>query len=300
MRSGLTRIELVVIVIIVGGAALLLVPFVLHQRTQARRTLCEDRLRRLGQAAAWHDEQEGRLPGYRDRVRGDQITSWVTRVLPYLTTSDPAGDTPFHNAYEAVEQDRRDGLRLPELRCPAQVKFRSQEAPLSYIANCGLADRGEDLDYPPDWPSNGVFFDVTLSAESQRVTMTLKWLSEHDGTNVTLLLSESTDAHHWTESHEADVGFLWAANEKNGEPTPLPDVLPINARRGESDGTRLFARPASEHTGGVNGVMASGETRFISEQIDYLVFQRLMTAAGAEVKAANRDEPLPPPWRHGE
>ena len=41
-----------------------------------------------------------------------------------------------------------------------------------------------------------------------------------------------------------------------------------------------FARPASTHSGGVNVVFADGHNQFLRDDIDYLVYQRLLTSNG--------------------
>ena len=44
--------------------------------------------------------------------------------------------------------------------------------------------------------------------------------------------------------------------------------------------TPEFARPASTHSGGVNVVFADGHTQFLRDDIDYTVYQRLLTSNG--------------------
>ncbi|MGI9469418.1 MAG: DUF1559 domain-containing protein, partial [Rubripirellula sp.] len=41
-----------------------------------------------------------------------------------------------------------------------------------------------------------------------------------------------------------------------------------------------LARPSSAHRTGVNAAFADGSTRFIDENIDYRVYQALMTPSG--------------------
>jgi prepilin-type processing-associated H-X9-DG protein len=41
-----------------------------------------------------------------------------------------------------------------------------------------------------------------------------------------------------------------------------------------------FARPASNHGGGVNFAFSDGHIQFIADAIDYIVYQRLLTANG--------------------
>jgi hypothetical protein len=292
----LTRVEIFVLVLIAAIGLSLLIPFVTYQRAASRQLVCQDRLARLALATQQCEAAEGALPGYRNPLEKNRATGWVSPLLPYLTTTDPKGNDHLLQAHAAVVAEKAGPTRLPELLCPAQGQFAG-EAPLSFVSNSGMSDVNDDPSLPPDWQANGLFFNHVLPAP-QQVKASLAWLTKHDGTKVTLLFSENVDAGSWRDNDEARNGFLWAANVKKGEPTPLPTIWPINQHRGQGDGNIKFARPASEHPGVVNVVMADAKTQALAEQIDYLVFQRLMTADGAQVKAPNKDEPLPEPWRY--
>lgn len=289
----LSKPELLVVALIAAIGLTLLVPFVLHQRASGRQLICEDRLRRLAQAVHLHDDNHDALPGYRNAEWSAGDVSWVVPLLPYLSSTDDSQHLQM--AYDALQQAKEGPTRLPELLCPAIGNY-PRPAPLAYIANCGMPDVTTE-DQPPDWQANGIFFNHDVPAE-QRVSTSLAWISEHDGTKVTMMFSENVDAISWKDPTEASLGFVWAANMTDDLPTSLPTVWPINHKRGQGDGSIVSARPASEHLGGANIVMASGTTQFLSEAIDYLVFQRMMTPDGAHVKPAGQDAPLPKPWRY--
>jgi competence protein ComGC len=296
MRAALTRIEIVVIILVIVLLVSLLIPFALQQRTAARSTLCQDRQRRLAQAMQAFDAEDGYLPGYKNLVRNDRITGWVLPILPLLTSTDDRSIPKFQEAYDDFITDNIGPTHFAELLCPAVPEYK-REAPLAYVVNCGMPDVDDDPEVPPDWQANGVCFDLT-QLEPLRVKVSLEWISKHDGAKVTLLLAENVDATSWRSPNEQETGFLWAANMEGGVPSPHPTLLKINERRGEWDPSGKFARPSSEHRGGVNVAMASGQTQFLNDQIDYLAFQRLMTSDGANVKVPNQDEPLPPPWQY--
>jgi hypothetical protein len=69
------------------------------------------------------------------------------------------------------------------------------------------------------------------------------------------------------ENNPAQVRF-------NKEPTPAPDTY--------ADFGPVFARPASAHPEVFNVVFAGGNTRAINENIEYRVYQQLMTPNGAK------------------
>jgi prepilin-type processing-associated H-X9-DG protein len=56
-----------------------------------------------------------------------------------------------------------------------------------------------------------------------------------------------------------------------------------------------FARPASHHSGGVNVVFADGHTQYLREDIDYLVYQRLITPNGKNCVDPVAWMPIPDP-----
>ncbi len=298
MKNALAKTEMVVVVVIVLAAIALLIPFALQQRAASRATTCQDRLQRLAQAINEYDTKQGGLPGFRQTM--DEITvGWVPPLLPLLHAADPQTEALQAQALAALQENKRGPAQLPSLLCPAQTSV-DRVSPLSFVANCGMPDNTKESDLPPDWQSNGLFFDHMAQPEARRITTSLNWLTRHDGAEATALFSENLDAGAWSDTNEAKTGFVWAANvDTNDNPTPLPDVLPINQERGAGDGSIKFARPSSYHRGGVNIVMASGAARLLNDQIDYLVWQRLMTADGANVKLAGQDEPAPQPWRHG-
>jgi len=299
MKRGLLKTEMVVVVVIVLAAIALLIPFALQQRAASRAMTCQDRLQRLSLAVIEYDTKHGNLPGYRQSM-GEITVGWVPPLLPLLHASDQQIEALQAQALAALQQNKRGPAQLPTLLCPAQTPS-NRTSPLSFVANCGMPDSTQESELPPDWQANGLFFDHLVEPETRRVMTSLNWLTRHDGAETTLLFSENIDAGAWSDADEAKTGFVWTANlDASDNPTSLPDVLRINQERGAGDGSIKFARPSSYHRGGVNVVMASGSARLVNDQIDYLVWQRLMVADGTSVKLAGHDEPAPKPWRLGE
>lgn len=144
---------------------------------------------------------------------------------------------------------------------------------------------------------------------------TLDFISTNDGTTYTLMLSENLQATTWaTEgtdpaaqlcpyqtdfSLRQSTGFVWyptgladnrgpaaagtfnlqaivingLAKQFTGTPT-----LAYNSSPSVTNPTGLaFARPSSNHPGGVNAAFCGGNMRFIAEDIGYNVYTQLMT-----------------------
>jgi prepilin-type processing-associated H-X9-DG protein len=76
---------------------------------------------------------------------------------------------------------------------------------------------------------------------------------------------------------EARIGMVW-------HPTRQPnDAQKINGRKDEAgDIAQNFdvVRPSSNHAGGVNATMADGSAKFLSDEMDYLVYILIMTPNG--------------------
>jgi prepilin-type processing-associated H-X9-DG protein len=192
---------------------------------------------------------------------------------------------------------------IPELVCPADSpeKGKPTGAWLSYVANSGMPDVA-GTEFPSDWPANGPFLDRFAAPLGANVLLaprdvSLAWIDERDGTGQTLMLSENLDAAKWTDTDEARVGFVWVANQVDGEPNPGNLLHRINAERGLGDGSIRFARPSSNHPGGVNVMYCDGRSEFLTETIDYLVLVRLMTPDDLDLKLAGTDKPVDPPFR---
>jgi len=61
-----------------------------------------------------------------------------------------------------------------------------------------------------------------------------------------------------------------------------PNIIPF-FRNG------VMARPSSMHTGGVNAVFADGHTQFLNEDIEYTIYQALMTPDTPNSNMPNRN-----------
>lgn len=186
-----------------------------------------------------------------------------------------------------------------------------QPQPTSYVVNCGLQDAPATTTTPGDWPDNGVFvsrWEVPQSSPPRLLLSSTNadWVSRGDGVSTTLLLSENMEAGNYTDCYqnvstaagsltnpvsEQMVGFVWYPQY------PLPPAqqqmkingVPVAASSGSvglnpSPGTAFditYARPSSAHPGGANFVYCDSHAKFISENIDYLMFTLLMTSNGA-------------------
>ncbi len=313
--------------------ATLALPFLLQSRQSARRNTCDYRLTDVGLTTLFVAElRTGKhFPGYTNEQALDAAgkrtkTGWQFELLPFLSRHvevnmdtvpkeerfnpllflpGPDKFGPRQKHYEAYGPPGPDATRgktpdlyLPEFICPEDPRSKADKRQpwTSYVANCGMPDnQTKDKKFPPDWPANGVFLDE-FGNHDPVIFTSPQFVEDNDGASYTIMLSENLDASLWTDSDEARVGFLWAPGDADGRHTPDCLVLFINQERGTGDGSVRFARPSSEHPGGVMMMYCDGRTKFIDQRIDFRIYFAQMSPDGQNAKLPGSDKPLDPPY----
>jgi prepilin-type N-terminal cleavage/methylation domain-containing protein/prepilin-type processing-associated H-X9-DG protein len=239
----------------------------------------------------------------------DNVTgfSWETVLLPRLERQD---------IWDQIVQPPKVGtteipVQIPPVEvfvCPSDTDATSlADLPgSSYNANSGAWDRdsaGEFLvgSNVGDTADNGVFQNFTeydrKSAKAPKVRMgTMK-----DGAGTTLMYAENIQKTYepaspgpplfgWLgnlyaiEPMEQRFGMVWVVDGNPQIGRSLTNQEAIN--RNESDAVDfpfdipLFARPAGPHGSGVNVTYCDGHGSFMRDDIDYIVYQQLMTPNG--------------------
>jgi prepilin-type N-terminal cleavage/methylation domain-containing protein/prepilin-type processing-associated H-X9-DG protein len=166
--------------------------------------------------------------------------------------------------------------------------------------------------------TNGVFLDrIPYNSGGALASLNPNRLNEvtltdiNDGLTNTLLFAENLMGGQWNAAgdtgygtqHQCEITFHWFyATEGKVSPCNLPNgaasaVDPQWKVNGNAPGTsrpnadpnsiasnvalwQATARPSAWHSGGVNVVFADKHTVFLNEQIDYDVYQQLMTPYG--------------------
>jgi len=260
-RSGFTWVELVVsLVIIVVGLALLVTYLNHNGLHSARQVTCLNKQHQLSIALLNYESHHGHFPGYVGRVGEESVedhlaASWVVHLFPYLDRYD------LWQTWKAGDP-RTVYLKLMVCSSDPLNRATSGSPLLSYVANCGLPGDA-------DTPACGVFHNHDVDGEPVRVS--IDYILKHDGAATTLLLSENIQAGRWTDTAEADVGMVWHR-------TPGPgNRINEGIDAGDRPQQIKYARPSSHHGGGANVSFCDGHQYFLREDIDYEVYQHLMT-----------------------
>jgi prepilin-type N-terminal cleavage/methylation domain-containing protein len=241
-----------------------------------------------------------------------RVASWTVLIFPHMERDDVArrwSDTAITNA---TLSSQTYSPYMQMLVCASDPPDSQGDAWLSYVGNCGIPDnfaaggvRREKT------TANGVFFDrYTLEdkpptpVKSKRLTMSLDHIP--DGASNTLMFSENIQADRYSNPNwltsitapqqypmttifdiERYTGFVWDPGVATSVPTsPVERIngdknapLPSGSVSGFNNMVPYYyARPSSSHSGGVNVAMCGGEMMFLRDDIDYKVYQQLMTS----------------------
>lgn len=338
-RLGFTLVELLVVISIIAMLMGLLLPAVQAAREASRRNTCNNNLKQLALAIQNRvSTGAGRYPGYKEplaivpdpgasvpagvlNARNEYPVHWLVPLLPEIERSDlyrnwrrglfigPAnGFSSSISGYLPAADPAQVGY-INLAICPSNPPADTFPPPCAYVANAGMPDVANSNGLPVDYRDNGVFFDrfqfdslnqAAATPLNPIVNMTQDFISSHDGTSNTLLLSENLDAPSYANLgggannvFEAFHGFVWTYSTNSASPPFEPQNFPYGTINGPRDLTNAAnpayfnnARPSSNHPGGVMVALCDGHTRFLRSELDYGVYCLLMSPNGQGVHPA--------------
>ena len=240
--------------------------------------------------------------------------SWVVMLLPMLDQEDIYVRWSDPNLVPVPNNQLVPFLSI--LHCNSVGPRNTGVATNSYVANAGFFPR-VGIDPPPygakgdiqangirdafedaQTAANGIFHDFIYVSNAPRTSPD----DFQDGMSNTILFSESR-THYlnsvtwdtindstleqkwfhvmtWLYAHDGDPTLL--DNEYQGAPTPVSPDMRINGglRKSTTPITAETARPSSNHPAGVNIAFTDRHVMFLRDDIDYHVYQQLMTPHG--------------------
>ena len=295
-RSGFTLIELLVVIAIIAVLIALLLPAVQQAREAARRTQCKNHLKQIG--LALHNYHDVHLCFPFGMGGSGNRYSAVSQMLPFFEQGSLYNQIDFDKDVNDPVNDAPRAVELPLFRCPSDFDNTQPTA-------------GGAINYYPNKGTDVLWQATTMNGLMYRFSR-IRFGDITDGTSNTAAFCERllTDGTNGVISPDSDI-FLATGDPADADAAvqlcELVDIndpanqFPIfmgapwmdgkhgylhvdvpNARSCAFFPTKASMPPSSRHPGGVNLQLADGSVRFVSENIDRLLWRAIGTRAGGE------------------
>jgi len=314
-KFGFTLIELLVVIAIIAILIALLLPAVQQAREAARRTQCKNNLKQLGLAMHTYHDTMNFFPGnhwintYQTGINSTKGSIFVG-MLPYFDQAPLYNSLSFNFEFPAYIGSQSVGgkvagsLDLPALRCPSDEYRPTGDgnffATTSYAPSMGSQGKSgggcaqweiSPLTNPVNsgtwgWsmrPSeiSGVFGYYPAGIRIRDIT---------DGTSNVIGLGEVRTGC----GGQAFEGGGWGWMDSIG--FEFTTLVPINFQTCPNEGAGMANTSCngsrnrvtaygfkSRHVGGAQFVLMDGAVRFVSENVDFRIYNRLGDRRDGEV-----------------
>ncbi|HEY7310704.1 MAG TPA: DUF1559 domain-containing protein [Gemmataceae bacterium] len=293
-RRGFTLIELLVVIAIIGVLIGLLLPAVQKVRESASRLKCKNNLKQIGLALhGYHDRNNGFPPGYFSNVNPDNSDAgpgwgWAAFLLDDLEQTNLKRQIRFDLQISDPANTAARTMPLSVFVCPSEMRIGTftvvdaggnalcDVARGNYVGMNGVLGVSSDAG-----DNNGAF----LRNRAMRIA------DISDGLSNTLFVGErctSMSSSTWTGAVTSGVvpavRYPAPADQlANAEAAPAlvlshgsRDHIPNNAIVFDADATASF------HVSGVNFLFGDGSVHSVTNSINGLVYEGLLTRAGGE------------------
>lgn len=314
-RHGFTLIELLVVIAIIAVLIALLLPAVQQAREAARRSQCKNNMKQLGIAIHTYAASHKVFPP--SSISGLGVGVWVyatdptaqsnlnyrlhsfvSLLLPYMDQSGLYNQLDFTQSALSPANRGVASTVLPSLICPSYTGRRISDHP-RYVATLGLSAPTYAI---RNYTAFGGRFASDLSPMGPGPTGTLFPLSSTgfgdvtDGLSNTLMLAESREerASVWADGTSASFVARWlnlanpptlAGNSVSINQKPYFDFTPYDPM--ELGSIKQDWGPSSQHGPGAHHLMGDGGVKFLSDNLDYVVYDALATRSGGETIEAD-------------
>ncbi len=284
-KRGFTLIELLVVIAIIGILVALLLPAVQQAREAARRVQCRNNLKQMGIALHnYHDTHQTFPFGYLKKPDGVQGNAagfgWLAMLLPQLEQNNIYQQFDWNRPlFDPVNEKPR--LLQPRLfLCPSDSFSMNNAVEMDtdrfamgcYVASFGPGDMDTDAD-----DRRGMF------SRNSRITTG----DVTDGLSNTLAVGERTNgpfrvvgAHGVHTVYETT--WSGAVRQFDDIADEHPHMVLFQTGHVVNDPYSDDRDISASHVGGAFFLLGDGAVRFLSDSINYGIYQSLGTRAGGE------------------
>lgn len=303
--SGFTLVELLVVISIIGIMVSLLLPSVQAAREAARRLQCSNNLKQIGLAMHNYHDVCRVLP-FGQGGTGDRYSA-ISMLLPYMEQQPLYASIDFRLPYTDPVNLAARLIELGSLRCPSDSPnpLPQTGGAINYMANKGNGILWRDATGPNTGlePPNGVFYfrsatrfahirdglsntaafsERVLADGSNGIVSPVADVFFHPGAPTTqndaMNLCEALDINNLLNQFPLFMGAPWL----DGQHTYLHATGPNSRSCGFFLVLRAVMPPSSRHPNGVQQLLCDGSVRFVTDQIDLLVWRGLGSRDGHE------------------
>lgn len=313
-RGAFTLVELLVVIAIIGILVALLLPAIQAAREAARRTQCTNNLKQFGIAIHNYHDTYKFFPMGAAAWDDFPWIGWQVRILPFAEQSQLwdeakgwADSQLSRQAYWAAPigpggRLARESIQVPYTRCPsdaledfdrgwAQTNYTgslgSQQTPSAngacnvFFNGGSLANVGVNFENPGGHAGHGNSSNSgEISGMFSRWGFRVNMSGVKDGTANTILvgeiLPECTDHEQGWWSHNGSGNAHASTSVPLNDMTTCPNSNKISNPACTAQNNWNYSWGfRSQHPGGAQFLLVDGSSRFLSDSIDYMMYQRL-------------------------
>lgn len=264
LQRGFTLIELLVVIAIIAILIALLLPAVQQAREAARRSTCKNNLKQLG--LAFHNYAETHTIFPPGSVRSNNIGIFAF-ILPYMEQSALYNKWDFNLPQNNAANVEANSTPVVAYFCPSKPRSSlnsSTQAYGDYAVSSGTGHSNSDTH--SNWKG---MFNMNSNTRLRDVT---------DGATSTFAAGEKRTVESSLGSPQYRWG--WHATRNTQKAHINQNVADLTPATGWDDNSANFG---SDHVGGAHFVFADGSVHFLSENMNFTVYQQLSDKADGNV-----------------